>query len=109
VLFTLPAPHLAFVSADEPTASSYSPTPGGSWNPTGGAVTVTRIATGEYSMTWFGIDPEIIEGGNVQVSAAQSGNVQCKATSVFESGVIVRCFYHNGRRADWRFTAMLGS
>jgi hypothetical protein len=109
VLVALPTPRLAYTYANEPTSASYPPVPGSTWNPTGGPVTITRLNVGEYNVMWSGIDPEIVDGGNVQVSAAQQGDVQCKAASIFQTGLIVRCFARNGQRVDWAFAAMLGS
>jgi hypothetical protein len=109
VLFVLAATHLAYAYADQPSAASYSPHPTLSSNPAGGAITITRNGTGEYTVVWAGVDPEIVEGGTVQVTAASLDNTQCKATSLFDSGAVVRCFATNGNRVDAYYTVMLSS
>jgi hypothetical protein len=108
VLFQHPRSNLAYTFANQETTSTYSPIAGYTSNPAGGAVTVTRGGVGDYTVVWNGVDPEIIEGGTVQVSSASARN-QCKATSLFETGVTVHCFGPTGAPADAPFLVLLGS
>jgi hypothetical protein len=104
----LPNPHLAYVFASQPATASYAPYPPTTHNPAGGSVTVTRTAVGDYQVVWTGVDPAIVDGGTVQITSISEGK-QCKATSLFDSGVTVHCFGPNGAPADAMYTALLGS
>lgn len=108
VLYQLPNPHLAYVFAHEEASPSYSAYPPFAHNPSGGSVTISRSGVGDYRVVWSGVDPAIIEGGTVQVTSIREG-VQCKATTLFDSGVTVHCFGANGVPADAYYTALLGS
>ena len=108
VLFLLPHPHVAYTYANQPSAASYSPNPSASWSPSGGGVTITRNGVGDYTVVWPWIGPDIVDGGTVQVTG-YGENTQCKATSLFDTGAIVRCFAPNGSRVDARYTVLLGS
>jgi hypothetical protein len=108
VLFQLPNPHLAYVFAHEEASPSYSAYPPFAHNPSGGSITISRSGVGDYRIVWEGVDPAIVEGGTVQVTSIREG-VQCKATSLFDSGVTVHCFGANGVPADAYYTALLGS
>jgi len=108
LLFQLPNPHLAYVFAAQESVTSYSPYPPFAHNPSGGSVTVTRTGVGDYRVVWTGIDPAIVDGGTVHVTSISEGK-QCKATSLFDSGVSVHCFGPNGAPADAMYMALLGS
>ena len=108
VLFQLPHPHVGFVFAGESTTGSYSPWPATAWNPSAGSMNITRTAVGDYTITWTGVDPAIIDGGTVQVSPYGEA-VQCKATSLFDSGAMVHCFGPKGLARDSDFMVLLGS
>ena len=58
VLFLLPSDHLAYAYADQPTTPSYTPDPFYSSNPGGGTITITRLATGRYSISWPGFNSQ---------------------------------------------------
>jgi hypothetical protein len=106
--FQLPHAHAAYAFAHEPTTPSYSPSPGTTWNPAGGSVNITRTGVGDYTVTWTGVDPAIIDGGTVQVSGYAEG-IQCKATSLFNAGAMVHCFGPGGGAKDANFSVVLGS
>jgi hypothetical protein len=109
VLFLLPAPRLAYVWAEQPLTGSYSPSPSFRFNPSGGPVTITRTAPGAYTVTWQGADPQIIDGGDVQVTAYGTGNAQCKVERWTGDIVLIRCFGPTGAPMDSQFTALYGS
>jgi hypothetical protein len=109
LLFLLPAPHLAYVWADQPVAGSYSPSPFFRFNPSGAPVIISRTAPGSYRVTWQGADPQIIDGGDVQVTAYGAGNAQCKVINWSGDNVFVRCFGPTGVPMDSQFTALYGS
>jgi hypothetical protein len=108
VLFLLPVPHVAYAFASQPSTPSYSPLPTLSWNPSGGNITVTRNGMGDYTVFWTGVDPAIVDIGTVHVTGTAVGK-QCKATSVFATGVGVHCFDASGAPADAYYSVMLGS
>jgi hypothetical protein len=109
VLFLLPAPRLAYVWADQPVAGSYSPNPNYRFNPSGAPVVISRTATGSYTVTWQGADPQIIDGGDVQVTAYGAGNAQCKVERWTGDNAFIRCFGPTGAPMDSQFTALYGS
>jgi hypothetical protein len=108
VLFQLGDGHLAYTYATQPSSPSYSPYPTHTWTPSGGSVTITRSGAGDYTVVWAGVDPAIVEGGTVHVTSA-SARTQCKATGLFDSGVVVHCFGPNGAPADAYYSVLLGS
>ena len=107
--FTPPAAHLAYVWADQPTIPYYNPYAVFSSNPVGGAVTITRTAVGSYTVRWIGIDAEIREMGNVQVTAWGFNTAQCKGTILDPESVSVRCYAPNGALIDTHYAVLLGS
>jgi len=109
LFYLLSSAHVAYAYAHEPSAPSYSPQPSLRWNPSGGAVTITRTGVGDYTVVWEGVDAAIVDGGTVQVTAASQAGTQCKATSLFDSGVIVHCFGPNGMPRDAAYMVLLGS
>ena len=64
--------NIAFAWANNPKSASYTPNGGISYNP-GGAITVTRSATGTYTVAFAGLNGT---GGDVQVNALGS-NASC--------------------------------
>jgi hypothetical protein len=108
-LFLLPSDHLAYAWADQPTAASYTPSTFYSWNPVGGAISITRLSPGRYSVAWNGVDPAIFDGGDVQVSAYGGGNAQCKVEGWGSASATVRCFNPTGALVDSFYTVLLGS
>jgi hypothetical protein len=109
LLFQVLSDRVAYAYADQPTATSYSPMPQRAWNPVSGPVTITRTGVGDYTVVWEGVDPYILDGGTVHVTAAALDNTQCKATSLFGNGVVVHCFAPNGAPRDAEFTVLLDS
>ncbi len=110
VLFQLPAAHLAYASADQPSTATYSPNAFYSSNPTGGAISVNRIANGDYIVAWSGVDPESIDAGNLQVTAVGDNDyAHCKIRDVGQTAVAVRCFAPKGTPANTIFAVLLGS
>jgi hypothetical protein len=110
VLFQVPAAHLAYALANEPTTREYSPDPFWSSNPAGGAIYAYRYDIGEYEIHWAYVDPAIIDYGNVQVTAFGTGDAHCKVVPYIGStGFRVRCFGPNHTPADTWFAVLWGS
>ena len=110
LLFQLPAAHLAYAFANSPSLSSYSVDPFWSSNPSGGLVTVNRIATGEFTVHWAGSDPLILGLGNVQVTAVGwNSNGTCIISQLSPEGALVRCAAANGTPVNEPFSILLGS
>ena len=108
VLILAPSNHLAYAFADQPDASHTSD-PLYSSNPTGGAIYITRSGRGLYTVSWTGIESNLLDGGNVQVTVYASDNAQCKVSHWGGASAFVRCFYPNGALVDARYTVLLGS
>jgi hypothetical protein len=108
-LFTLPAAHLAYVWADQPTLSSYTPHSAYRWNPVFGAVTITRNGVGAYTVRWTGVDAEIRDFGNAQVTAWGYNNAQCRVNGQLFDYVSVQCHGANGAPIDTHYAVLLGS
>ncbi len=72
---------LGYVWADQPSASSYSPSPAYAYNGGEGDMTITRSAQGRYSVRFAGLGGNGTPGGNVQVTAYGSGNELCKVVN----------------------------
>ena len=108
-LFTPPAAHLAYIWADQPSVSYYNPLAEYRSNPVGGAVTVTRLAVGKYEVRWIGVDAEIRNFGNVQVTAWGYNNAHCRAATFTGESVTVRCHGANGAPIDTHYVVLLGS
>ena len=66
------------------------------------------VVNGRDDANAFYGDTHIIDGGTVQVTAA-SLSAQCKATSLFQTGVTVHCFAPNGAPVDAAYSVLLGS
>ena len=100
-----PAGSIAFLWADQPTASSYIPSPTYSYNSTGlGANSITRLSTGVYDAFLPGL---FKLGGDAQVTAYGSGAAHCETESWSPNrsgtNVIVACFDAGGNAADEYF------
>jgi len=117
VLVSRPPAHgrdfLAYLWANEPTASRYIPQPAYSYNSTGGRISVARRRAGVYGVEIDarGADAAAIGGGNVQVTAYGPGAEYCKSNGWIGHGTpyafTVLCFDASGRPADSRFTALV--
>jgi hypothetical protein len=109
VLFVFPSDHLAYAWADQPSTASYTPSTFYSSNPSGGSITISRLATGRYNVTWTGADPYIFDGGDVQVTAYGGGAAECKVEGWGSESATIRCFMPNGTLVDSYFDVLLGS
>lgn len=82
----------AWVAAERPTVTAYTPTLDYQWNSTGGTNTVLRIGVGDYFVSMPGLGGL---GGNVQVTSYGFGAARCKVQSWTGFGKLcirVRCF-----------------
>ena len=77
--------NLAFVFGNQPTASSYTPSSAGTWNPAG-ATQIVRNGVGQYYVGFKGLGGRLPAGvgGHVQVNAVGAGKTHCE---VEESGL----------------------
>ncbi|HET6468327.1 MAG TPA: hypothetical protein VFG43_08120 [Geminicoccaceae bacterium] len=100
-----------FVWANNPTAASYTPSATYAHNDSGGAVTITRSASGTYLVRFAGLGANGPAGGHVQVTGYGSDNRECKivgwGSAAVDFTVNVRCFDAAGAAADSRFTALV--
>ncbi len=90
VFFATPNPNLAYVWANQPSTNSYSPSTFYRSNPSGGAVSISRVGVGRYTVTWSGL--ALLDGGDVQVTAYGGGNIVCKVEGWSSIAATVRCF-----------------
>ncbi|YAF93990.1 MAG: hypothetical protein AB3A66_15295 [Nodularia sp. CChRGM 3473] len=94
----------AYLWADQPTTSSYTPTY--QWNSKRTINTASRFNTGtiRYQATLTSLN---VVGGTVLVTAYGSGSERCKAVNWFPSGgntlVNVNCFNSSGNLVDTRY------
>jgi hypothetical protein len=108
VLFTLPADHLAYAWADKPAAASYSPLPYFSSNPSRQPITIARSGVGTYLVDWAGVDPYVIDEGNLHVTGYGS-NAVCRIANATLTRAYIKCFAPNGTPVDSRYTVMFAS
>jgi len=100
-----------YALADQPTAAGpYAPDAATRYNSGGGAIEVTRTATGVYTVRFAGLGRTPGQHDNVQVSAYNTVPVYCKP-NVWDAGgadlvVTVSCFAPDGTPADSRFTVL---
>lgn len=103
----------AWVWANNPAATSYSPPPTHSYNPAGGAITITRGTPGAYNVRFSGLVPMVHAGGNVQVSV--QGQTQpaaiCRvgtwsAFGTQDMNINVRCTTPTGTPANTIYTLL---
>lgn len=71
------------------------------YNSSGGSTTVTRTATGFYTVAFSGID---IGAGNVQVSSYGGNSNYCKVMEWGPSNAYIACFDHAGNPANTAFS-----
>ena len=74
---TAAASNNAWMYGNQPSASSYTPNPMHSFNPTGGAITVQRFAPGVYRVTFANLVTMTGDRANVQVTPYGNGNANC--------------------------------
>jgi hypothetical protein len=108
VLFLMPNDHLGYAWANSPSSASYTPSTFYSSNSGGGGVQITRRGTGLYTVTFNGLGADLLDGGDVQVTAYGGGNAQCKVESWGSQSVNVRCFTPTGL-VDALYDVMLES
>ena len=109
VFFTLPAASLAYAWSNQPSTGLYNPLAAWSSNPAGAVTRITRVSQGTYTILWEGLDPFIVQDGNVQVTAYGTDNAQCKVTGYGTTDAVVRCLGANGAPVDTRFLVLFHS
>jgi hypothetical protein len=96
----------AWVWANNPTASNYTPSASYQYNSKGVTNTVSRLGVGRYRVS---LPNFATASGTVHVTA-YNGNHHCKVVNWFPSGttqqVNVSCFRANGSRVDDRFSML---
>jgi len=99
----------AYVWANNPTSSSYTPDTTYQYNSSGSTNTITRSGTGVYAVTLPG---QTALGATVEVTAYGTDSDYCKVGSWSQSGsntvVNVRCFDTSGAASDSKFTLNFG-
>jgi hypothetical protein len=99
----------AFAFADRPTAASYAPASGASWNPAG-TMTVERLEAGVYEVVFKGLRGQIGQyTAHAQVNAVGAGNAYCGLAEWGGSPdlyVQVLCRTPAGQLVDSKFTAL---
>jgi len=102
---------LGYALADQPTAAGpYAPDAATRYNSGGGAIEVTRTATGVYTVRFAGLGRAAGQHDNVQVSTYNAAPVYCKP-NVWDASstdllVTVSCFSPGGTPIDSRFTIL---
>ncbi|MGA2189785.1 MAG: hypothetical protein ABSH33_14725 [Steroidobacteraceae bacterium] len=102
----------AFLWANQPTTSSYTPDSSYNYNSTGGTNTILRNSTGNYTVTIAGLAKGKSgfdhEQGDVQVTAYGSTPIRCAVvywfTSTPNTTVNVQCYNSAGAAADEDFS-----
>lgn len=100
-----PEHHEAFVWANRPTTTAYTPSTSYAYNSTGRPIKVRRVGTGSYTVVFDGIRTL---RGNLQVSAYGSASTRCKSTGIVageETTFQVSCHGSDGALRDSRFVA----
>jgi hypothetical protein len=96
----------AWVWANNPTTTSYTPSPGYQYNSTGATNQATRLGVGQYRIDFPGF---VTTGGTVHVSS-YGGNHYCKLVNWVPNAtalqVRVNCFTPNGVAVDGRFNVL---
>ena len=111
VLFAAPTDRLGYAWANQPSTPSYSAVPRFGWNASGGPITINRTGTGTYQVVWPGLDVELLNGGNIHVTAYGSGNEQCRVDTpaiTSPGSAYVRCFGPSGAPTDTYFNVLVG-
>jgi hypothetical protein len=103
-------PNIAYAWADEDTTASYTPSTTYSYNPSGGAVSVTRSGVGSYTMTFNGLDGAQLTGGDVRVTSYFNVD-RCKVGSWGNSGanfsVNINCYSLAGALTDSEYEVLV--
>jgi hypothetical protein len=105
-MFLTSGPRWGYVWADQPSASSYTPSSTYQRNSSGASSTISRSGTGAYTVKFTNLGGT---NGIVNVSAYDGSTNMCKVSSVSTNGsnreAGVRCFTNTGAAADSFFTA----
>lgn len=96
---------VAYLWARRPTTRTYRPATADRYSSSRGRITVTRLGTGRYSVTFAGMP----RGGGAQVTAVSDGSrrvctIAGIRTTVSPPRVKVSCFDGSGALKDTRFT-----
>ena len=100
-------PAMAFSWADQDAAASYTPNSSYNYSSSGSVTNIQRTATGQYTVTYAGLDAARWYGGNAMATAYGS-QARC-VTSNFGPGnagsyqVSVNCYNLSGGAIDTRF------
>jgi hypothetical protein len=103
---------VAYAFADQPSAATYTPSSGNSYNSTGGTITVTRASPGVYGIAFGGLDlsgTSFFNGGNVQISSDMT-SAYCGAAAwgvMTPSTVGVNCYDNSGAPVDAPYTVLV--
>jgi hypothetical protein len=93
----------AWVWADDTTgATFFTPNLSWQWNSTGANNTVSRTATGRYTVTFPG---QTLSAGNIQVTAYGSSSAYCKVVGWSGTVADVACYTTSGSPTNTQFTA----
>jgi hypothetical protein len=96
---------VAYVWANSPTSSSYTPSTTYQFNPSGAANTITRLGTGSYAVLLPSLGGAF---GHIEVTAYGTSSDRCKVVNWGPTGtaqqVNVDCFTSGGAAADSMFT-----
>ncbi len=106
-----PGRRIGYAWANQPTADSYAPSAGRSYNSSGGAITVTRTSVGHYKVAFAGLQKRAGHTENVQVTPFGQGYSSCNVVNWGNSGgalqVNVQCRKVNGAFKDARFNVLV--
>jgi len=95
---------VGFALANLPTTASYTPAAGSAFSSSGGAITATRAATGQYAMTFAGLQKLAGHPEHVQVTAVSPSLRTCNVVGWGNAGaamqVTVECRDGAGAFAD---------
>jgi hypothetical protein len=98
----------AFAYAHQPTATDYSPSAKGSWNPAG-TMKVKRLRVGEYEVYFTNLRLHSPANAQVQVSAVGSGKAHCAHGDWNGTGdwiIYVSCSTPAGTLVDSKFSVL---
>jgi hypothetical protein len=98
---------LAYAWVDDPYSATSTPAIGYRYNSGGGAISVTRLGTGDHRVDFVGMASQGANGGNAQVTAYGTSNEWCLVDSWGPDQVRVRCFDPAGAPVDTPFTVAL--
>jgi hypothetical protein len=97
---------VAYVWANQPTASVYVPPSAYAHNPTGGAITLERSTEGQYLIHFDGYGATTPAEGHAQVTAYGSSSDYCIMNYSIGDEVSVECRDTSGARRDSMFVVL---